>query len=213
MECPPLHSRSTSTAMLVILASLPSTTALRVPGVHFASRGGRVNVRAAVSETTTTGAADLQQATTDRLVDPAGRVVPTSLRNRELSWLTEAAEQRAVAPPNPSRLHLLPANLPGPLEMLKEFGGAYLLVSITMSLLSYTLFYALVSNGLDVRGLLLRCGLRLGDRAGAVSTIGLAYVAHKAASPLRFLPTVALTPVVARALQRLFGKGPTTSRV
>lgn len=33
-----------------------------------------------------------------------------------------------------------------------------------------------------------------------MGTVALAYAAHKAASPIRFPPTVALTPVVARAL-------------
>ena len=93
----------------------------------------------------------------------------------------------------------------------------------------------LVTRGLDVRTLLLRFGLRISTRADAFSTIGLACMpiwlkprnwqrtaesatthafrphfgtdfAHKAASPLRFVPTVALTPVVARSMQRIFGK-------
>ena len=34
-------------------------------------------------------------------------------------------------------------------------------------------------------------------------TVGLAYAIHKAASPIRFPPTVALTPVVAKTV---FGK-------
>ena len=34
-------------------------------------------------------------------------------------------------------------------------------------------------------------------------TVGLAYAIHKAASPIRFPPTVALTPVVAK---RVFGR-------
>ena len=34
-------------------------------------------------------------------------------------------------------------------------------------------------------------------------TVGIAYAIHKAASPIRFPPTVALTPVVAK---KLFGK-------
>jgi hypothetical protein len=33
-------------------------------------------------------------------------------------------------------------------------------------------------------------------------TVGLAYAIHKAASPIRFPPTVALTPVVAKAVFR-----------
>lgn len=35
---------------------------------------------------------------------------------------------------------------------------------------------------------------------GQVGTFAIAYAAHKALSPIRFPPTVALTPVVARAL-------------
>lgn len=40
---------------------------------------------------------------------------------------------------------------------------------------------------------------QLGERAG---TIALAYAAHKALSPVRFPPTVALTPVVANMLRK-----------
>ena len=39
----------------------------------------------------------------------------------------------------------------------------------------------------------------LGERAG---TVALAYAAHKALSPVRFPPTVALTPIVANLLKR-----------
>ena len=87
---------------------------------------------------------------------------------------------------------------PGPLELLKQYGSAYIVTSLTMSVVSMTLFYLLASRGLDVRAMLRLCGIRLGDRAGAFSTLGVAYFAHKAASPLRFVPTVALTPRVAR---------------
>ena len=95
---------------------------------------------------------------------------------------------------------------PGPLELLKQYGGAYILTSLTMSAVSFALFYLLASRGLDVRAMLRLCGIRLGDRAGAFSTLGVAYFAHKAASPLRFVPTVALTPKVARSMHSLFGK-------
>ena len=44
---------------------------------------------------------------------------------------------------------------------------------------------------------------RLRAVARQVGTASIAYVAHKAASPLRFPPTVALTPYVAKTL---FGK-------
>lgn len=95
------------------------------------------------------------------------------------------------------------ATRPGPLELLKQYGGAYIVTSLTMSIISMTLFYLLASRGLDMRAMLRLCGIRLGDRAGAFSTFGVAYFAHKAASPIRFVPTVALTPKVAR----YFSKG------
>ena len=43
----------------------------------------------------------------------------------------------------------------------------------------------------------------MSGNAETAGTVGLAYAIHKAASPIRFPPTVALTPVVAK---RLFGK-------
>ena len=91
---------------------------------------------------------------------------------------------------------------PGPLELLKQYGGAYIVTSLTMSVISMTLFYLLAARGLDVRAMLRLCGIRLGDRAGAFSTLSVAYFAHKAASPLRFVPTVALTPKIARYFSR-----------
>eukprot|EP00793_Prasinoderma_coloniale_P006491 PRCOL_00001321-RA len=87
-------------------------------------------------------------------------------------------------------------------ELLQRYGSAYLITSISLSLVSFSLFYVLVSNGVDVAALLSRVGIDVGaggsgERAG---TAALAYVAHKAASPIRFPPTVALTPIVAKAL-------------
>jgi hypothetical protein len=45
----------------------------------------------------------------------------------------------------------------------------------------------------------LQVGIATGETGGKVGTFALAYAAHKAASPIRFPPTVALTPVVARS--------------
>jgi hypothetical protein len=50
----------------------------------------------------------------------------------------------------------------------------------------------------DVAGLLARIGLSVNDTSEKVGTFAIAYAAHKALSPVRFPPTVALTPVVAR---------------
>jgi hypothetical protein len=52
--------------------------------------------------------------------------------------------------------------------------------------------------GVDVASLLARIGLSVNDTSEKVGTFAIAYAAHKALSPVRFPPTVALTPVVAR---------------
>ena len=69
--------------------------------------------------------------------------------------------------------------------------------------MSFAICYTLVSNGVDVAGLLGKIGIEPSQNAQTGGTFAIAYAAHKAASPIRFPPTVALTPVVAK---RLFGK-------
>jgi hypothetical protein len=63
---------------------------------------------------------------------------------------------------------------------------------------SFAACYAAVSAGVDVRALLARVGLQASDASEKVGTFAIAYAAHKALSPVRFPPTVALTPVVAK---------------
>nr|TKR98511.1 hypothetical protein D5086_0000202480 [Populus alba] len=82
-------------------------------------------------------------------------------------------------------------------ELLAKYGGAYLATSITLSLISFSLCYALISAGIDVQALLLKVGISTDANGEKVGTFALAYAAHKAASPIRFPPTVALTPIVA----------------
>ncbi|GFQ05751.1 protein fam210b [Phtheirospermum japonicum] len=82
-------------------------------------------------------------------------------------------------------------------ELLTKYGGAYLATSITLSLISFGLCYALISAGVDVPALLQKIGISTNEAGEKVGTFALAYAAHKAASPIRFPPTVALTPVVA----------------
>ncbi|XP_073004556.1 uncharacterized protein [Typha latifolia] len=82
-------------------------------------------------------------------------------------------------------------------ELLAKYGGAYLATSITLSLISFTLCYLLISAGIDVQSLLVKIGIATDETGGKVGTFALAYAAHKAASPIRFPPTVALTPIVA----------------
>ena len=82
-------------------------------------------------------------------------------------------------------------------ELLAKYGGAYLATSITLSLISFSLCYALISAGIDVQSLLQKVGITVDETGEKVGTFALAYAAHKAASPIRFPPTVALTPIVA----------------
>ncbi|XP_022152952.1 uncharacterized protein LOC111020570 isoform X1 [Momordica charantia] len=82
-------------------------------------------------------------------------------------------------------------------ELLAKYGGAYLATSITLSLISFSLCYALISAGIDVQALLQKVGISANETGEKVGTFALAYAAHKAASPIRFPPTVALTPIVA----------------
>jgi len=87
-------------------------------------------------------------------------------------------------------------------ELLRKYGPAYLVTSVSIAAVSYGACYAAVAKGVDVAALLARMGLqaKVNEKVGRAS---IAYVAHKAASPLRFPPTVALTPYVAKTL---FGK-------
>jgi hypothetical protein len=89
-------------------------------------------------------------------------------------------------------------------DLLQRYGAAYLVTSITLALFTFSLCYVAVDAGIDVPALLARVGISVGaDSAGEkAGTLALAYAAHKALSPVRFPPTVALTPLVAQR----FGK-------
>ena len=64
--------------------------------------------------------------------------------------------------------------------------------------MSFTICYVLVDNGVDVADLLSKVGIEASDKAETAGTVAIAYAAHKAASPIRFPPTVALTPLTAK---------------
>lgn len=83
-------------------------------------------------------------------------------------------------------------------DLLKRYGSAYLITSISFAIVSFAACYALVSAGVDVASLLSKVGLQVSDTSERVGTFAIAYAAHKALSPVRFPPTVALTPVVAK---------------
>lgn len=95
-------------------------------------------------------------------------------------------------------------DLPQAGELLKQYGAAYLITSISFAIVSFSVCYALVDSGVDVGALLSKVNINvdvgsMGERAG---TAAIAYAMHKAASPIRFPPTVALTPVVAQWLKK-----------
>lgn len=85
-------------------------------------------------------------------------------------------------------------------SLLTKYGSAYLLTSISFALVSFSLCYFLVSVGIDVPALLAKFGLNVSNGGEKVGRVAIAYAAHKAASPIRFPPTVALTPVVAQLM-------------
>ena len=89
-----------------------------------------------------------------------------------------------------------------PKDLLAKYGIAYLATSIALAIISYGLCYVLISNGVDVAAVLERVGIRSTGAASNAGTAALAYAVHKAASPIRFPPTVALTPIVAGWLGR-----------
>lgn len=85
-------------------------------------------------------------------------------------------------------------------DLLKRYGSAYLITSISLSLVSFTICYLLISNGVDVPALLAKLNIETSSTGETVGTVAIAYAAHKAASPIRFPPTVAITPMVANWL-------------
>lgn len=89
-------------------------------------------------------------------------------------------------------------------DLLSKYGVAYLATSIPLAIVSFAICYALVDSGVDVADLLSKVGITVGDTGEKVGTFAIAYAAHKAASPIRFPPTVLLTPIVAK----LIGKEP-----
>lgn len=91
-------------------------------------------------------------------------------------------------------------------DLLKRYGSAYLITSITFSLISFGICYVAVSNGVDMAALLSKIGIATSTSAETTGTVAVAYAIHKAASPIRFPPTVALTPVVAKFLGKEDGE-------
>lgn len=89
-------------------------------------------------------------------------------------------------------------------SLLKKYGIAYLATSIPLAIISFTICYVLVDSGVDMGALLAKVGIENSGAADKAGTFAIAYAAHKAASPIRFPPTVLLTPIVAK----MIGKEP-----
>ena len=83
-------------------------------------------------------------------------------------------------------------------SLLKRYGIAYLATSIPLAVVSFALCYWLVDQGVDVSALLAKVGIENTATTETAGTAAIAYAAHKAASPIRFPPTVLLTPLVAK---------------
>jgi hypothetical protein len=84
--------------------------------------------------------------------------------------------------------------------LLAKYGSAYLVTSISLAAVSFAICYVLVDSGVDVSALLAKVGIAADGKTETAGTVALAYAAHKAASPIRFPPTVALTPLTAKYL-------------
>lgn len=93
------------------------------------------------------------------------------------------------------------------------YGGSYLGTSMAMAVVSYAAWYSLIKAGVDVVAVVRVLGdwlatTPIGRPAvlsrvnESIGTATLAYIAHKATSPLRFPLTLAATPFVARAFSR-----------
>lgn len=109
-------------------------------------------------------------------------------------WGLEFGLFKAMTSKEPSSM----SNADKAKELLKKYGSAYLITSISFAIVSFAVCYALVSAGVDVGALLAKVGIEASGTSETVGTAAIAYAAHKAASPIRFPPTVALTPVVAQ---------------
>ena len=85
-------------------------------------------------------------------------------------------------------------------ELLSRYGVAYLATSIPLAALSFALCYLLVSSGFPVDELLQKINIEVNANSETATNVAVAYAIHKATSPIRFIPTVALTPIVAKVI-------------
>jgi len=146
-------------------------------------------------------AAAVIEPTAAVIVPTGGVIVPTGVI--ELPPLSSPDEAAVVEhPPALQQPWWRGVSKPSISDAVRRYGGAYLACSVSLSLVSISLFYALVSAGINVAALFSAVGVTLASKYERLGTFGLAYLLHKAASPVRFPPTLALTVFAARHWER-----------
>lgn len=136
----------------------------------------------------------------------------TAMKIAENEGVSEKAEADAACPEEVTKKYGLEAGIFTALTskdkesgvdaktLLAKYGSAYLVTSISLAAISFGICYVLVDAGVDVASLLAKVGISADGKTETAGTLAIAYAAHKAASPIRFPPTVALTPLTAKYL-------------
>ena len=86
-------------------------------------------------------------------------------------------------------------------QFLHEYGATGIITHFSLSAVWYSSFYFAIKNGVDVESLLATIGLSPPTSEEGSAAV-MAFVAYKLCQPLRFGLTVAVTPIVVRALRR-----------
>ena len=118
--------------------------------------------------------------------------------------------QKGFCPRVVSRAWAVSEKFEAPKGLLKRYGAAYLISSISLSLCSYTLFYELLKRDFDVAGAMAAIGITI-HNSKYYGAAALAYALHKAASPLRFPPTLLLTQILAKWMGKDVSKADKTA--
>ncbi|CAI5744024.1 unnamed protein product [Peronospora destructor] len=83
-----------------------------------------------------------------------------------------------------------------------EYGRVGICTHIVLSLLSFSIIYVGVSNGVDVKAVLDLVGISTSTTTSSAGSVLIAYTLYKVLVPIRWALTFAVTPVVLRALRR-----------
>lgn len=104
-------------------------------------------------------------------------------------------------------------------DLAVTYGPAFFATSTMSSVVSMSLWYTAVRSGVDVQSLVVGLGDWLSNTPvgrpsaldqinNSVGAFALAYIAHKASSPIRFPFVVAMTPYVAKVIKAKTTKTP-----